>query len=251
MIEKKPIESFLTKKGEIFNWNFSQEQLRIDQEWYIEKYEIISQALSGSVIIDCGCKDGCWMGEIHGVIPPNVYRLGIDPIDNKVLNLRGGSTSYNKIGGDPIFHFYKQYAIDDVDSKQYKTFYVFDEPGCNSLLNKTKDFNRNIIKEIEVEVRSLESILLEENLTNIHYLKCDCQGKDIQIVKSLKSLLDKTKYVQIECSFSKNHPMYDGQSYWRDDIKTMEELGFEPLYYVMYSSSLLPEGEVLFRNKRG
>lgn len=34
MIEKKPIESFLTKKGEVFNWSFPQEQLRIDQEWY-------------------------------------------------------------------------------------------------------------------------------------------------------------------------------------------------------------------------
>jgi hypothetical protein len=251
---KKPFlytNKIIVKGVDGYGWDFPHNRLLIGADWYFEKYEILSKAPADSVIIDAGCKDGCWLGEVHGIIPPGVLRIGVDPINNGVDKLRGGPTPYPPIGGGGIiFHKYYQNAIDDVDYPGTATFHIFDEPGCNSLFPKAECFSmRNVINTITVSVRSLESILLENVSPNtvIYYLKCDCQGKDANVAKSLKSFLPNTCYVQIECSLDKNRPMYVGQTDYKEDIDIMKNLGFEPVFYVEYDQSLLPEGEILFK----
>lgn len=207
-------------------------------DWYIEKYDIIRSAEPGSVLIDAGCKSGDWISCINHIIPKGVIRVGIDPID------------YNSMQWNCDRYF--KCALDDVDEPTTATFRLFDEPGCNSLLPKSDHLTmRNVTGEIQVVVRSLESILLElvAHGTIVSYMKCDCQGKDVAAIKSLRSFLPTTRYVQVECSFNANEPFYEGQPSYEDDVAVMYELGFEPIFWVEYPNSPLPEGEILFKNK--
>lgn len=100
-------------------------------------------------------------------------------------------------------------------------------------------------------VKSLEMILLDyvKSNTIIHYVKCDCQGKDVDVIKSLKSFLPNTRYVQIECSLDKEKPFYINQKNYEEEIIIMNDLGFEPIFYMEYIGGPLPEGEILFKNK--
>lgn len=240
----------LVSKGKNgMDWSFPQPEVRLGSDWYIEKLEILSKAPRGSTVIDVGCKEGYWTGSIHGIIPPGVLRIGIDPIDYKVSTLRGGATPFNPVGGDPVLHEYYCCAIDDVDDRSSATFHIFDEPGCNSLLPKSEHLARTELKTITVPIMSLESLLFESGRSQayIYFLKCDCQGKDVSVVKSLRSFLARTDYVQIETSFSRERPFYKEQPCHDDDVKEMEEIGFRPIYYVEYNGSPLPEGEILFK----
>lgn len=231
------------RKGQIFNdlaidWTIPVAELFLGNDWYLEKYKIFDEAPENSVIVDAGCKHGDWTYTAKHILPSNTIKIGADPI------------YYNTIDG--AVDFYHQCAIDDVNESTELTFHVFDEPGCNSLLNKSEHLiMRNVLNTITVPVRSLESILLEHVNSDslIYYVKCDCQGKDTDVIRSLKSFLPNTKYVQIESAFSYDKLFYDGQPSYEDDIRKMDELGFEPIFYMEYLESPLPEGEILFKNK--
>lgn len=216
-------------------WPFRTETLRLGVDSYREKYEILAMAQRKSVIIDVGCAHGCWTSEAEGAIPEGAIKIGVDPMSD--VNL-------------PAFTCYYRCAIDNVDKDTKATFNLFDEPGCNSLLKKSCHLDRKVTGSIEVDVRSLESILKERfpHGIAVHYAKCDCQGKDMDVVRSLRSFLPSTNYIQIESSFSREKPFYEGQGYCEDDVAEMDKLGFEPLFYVVYES-VLPEGEILFGRK--
>src|SRR5260370_832983 len=101
MIEKIFGDSAIVRKGEGLDWPFPARELRIGHDWYLEKYQILSEAPAGAIVIDVGYNHGSWTGEANCIIPPGVFRIGIDPID------------YNE-PKDSVHHFV-QCAIDDVD----------------------------------------------------------------------------------------------------------------------------------------
>lgn len=233
------LQGLPTKKGERgYNWSFPVDSLFMGHDWYSEKYEILHAAPTGSVIIDVGCKIGDWTRDAKPAIPPGVLKIGVDPIDYK--------TTFG------IVDRYFSCAIDNVDQPTTMTLNYFDEAGCNSLRPKSDHLSmRTVLGQMQVPVKSLEKILLEcvAPGTRIHYLKCDCQGKDADVAKSLKSFLPHTKYIQIECSFSQDQPFYIGQPSYEQDVLELQQLGFEPIYFMDYALSPLPEGEILFKNK--
>jgi FkbM family methyltransferase len=234
IIPKKIIKN----NSEGMNWSIPVDELLIGCDWYLEKYQIINQSPNNSIIVDAGCKSGDWISVIKHLIPNTVKSIGIDPINYNIM--------HNYVD------YYHSVALDNIDYPTTMTFHLFDEPGCNSLLPKSDHLTmRNIINTITVPVQTLESILLEHVVpgTFIQYVKCDCQGKDIDVIKSLRSFLPFTKYIQMELSFSYEKPFYNGQKSYEDDIETMLKLGFEPLYWTEYPESPLPEGEILFKNK--
>jgi FkbM family methyltransferase len=228
----------MTKGTNGVSWFMPVKELLFGYDWYLEKYELIGHAPVGSVVVDAGCKSGYWMEGSNPVLRKGVIRVGADPID------------YNSMQWS-VDHYFKC-ALDDVSGPTTMTFNLFDEPGCNSLLPKSDHLSmRNVVKTITVPVRTLESVLLEKvsSGTTIHYVKCDCQGKDVDVIKSLRSFLPFTKYVQIESSFDHSKPFYVNQPSYEDDIIAMDKLGFEPIFWMEYPSSPLPEGEILFKNK--
>ena len=164
------------------------------------------------------------------------------------------------------------YAVDDVESPEKRTFYINEDSDCSSLLKMkdniiTHDINernnedkwyipRNInnIKESkEVTVTSLKNILdtIPKFQTElIHLLKVDVQGVDIRVIKSMKEYLDNTIFVMVEIVTSKNKDvvLYEGQTAIEDDVQTMDELGFAPYHIIDYAPT--PEADIIFINKK-
>jgi FkbM family methyltransferase len=164
------------------------------------------------------------------------------------------------------------YAIDDVESPEKRTFYINEDSDCSSLLKMKDDIithdinernnedkwyiprNINNIKESkEVTVTSLKNILdtIPKFQTElIHLLKVDVQGVDIRVIKSMKEYLNNTIFVMVEIVTSKNKDvvLYEGQTTIEDDYIIMNELGFEPYHIIDYAPTL--EADIIFINKK-
>jgi hypothetical protein len=183
------------------------------------------------------------------------------------------------IGADPCNHgvggFYDKYfelAIDNVDSELEGKFTEYpDEMGCNSLLELNRECITHNLDEYDkkwwikanieqrevsrqVKINSLYNILNSINFQDqIHYLKIDTQGNDINVVKSLKTFINQTHYIQIETvtSHNKNITLYKNQNIHEEDVEEMSKLGFSVLYMEDYSinKNACPEANVIFYNK--
>ena len=191
-------------------------------------------------IVDIGHHKGHFIENFISKFPENIekYILAIDPHDYKTgLN--------NK---------FIQKAISTKIGK--RKFFIYNEPGCNSLSEMLLEnkFQRpnEIIKtdEIEVECVTLESILNEENFDFIHYLKIDAQGCDLDVVKSAGELIKKCIFVQIESCNAKqeDHLMYINQNTKAKDIEYMKNKGFELFLEYDHSKTSCPESDLIFIN---
>lgn len=214
-----------------------------------QEADAIKQYLSEfSVIIDVGCHKGHFIDDFTHHFKGK-FSIGIDPVNHGVAN------KYNK---------YYEVAISDFCGKSKFNEYV--EPGCNSLLDMKVD---NVVhdsskygwyvkhgieqktNEYIVNVRTLKSIIEENNLEIIDYLKIDTQGNDINVVKSCGELVKNIKLIQMECvsSHDKNIVLYEGQQLMEQDIEDMDKLGFDVLNITDYSGSASPEADIIFVNR--
>lgn len=222
------------------SWSLKVPEVNHGNDHYLAKYEIMAQAQPGEVVLDVGCKSGDFISQYNPFFEKGVIRIGVDP------------NFYNILYHGHVNHYFEE-AASDVDHPEKRQFDCYDEPGCSSLLRGSPELLqvRKVVGVKQVTVRSLESMLLDvvQPGTVVHYCKCDTQGSDLSAAKSLRSFLSKTRYIQLECSFDKEHPFYTGQSSYEEDIEEMDKLGFTPLYYQEYPDSPLSEGEILYVNK--
>jgi len=205
---------------------------------------ILSDTPENGVIIDAGCHKGVWISTIKEFILKKYISIGIDPIDHNVGNK---------------YDYFFNYAI-DVD-EGLRDFHIFKESACNSLFKTSKeidDLSLWYVEEIEIikkETRTLESLLEENNIGEIYYLKCDCQGNDVNVVKSLKSYINKIEYIQIESNIDKKLSYWDCNGSFEEDIIEIEKLGFKAIYYLIWEFQGVDkingipaiEGEILFK----
>lgn len=177
-----------------------------------------------------------------------LYTIGIDPIDYN-------TNACNK---------FIQAAISTKTGKA--KFNTYDEPGCNSLLdmkleNLVRDRSKDgwyaphdILKtgEIETDCITLKSILDETDFDRVDYVKVDAQGKDLDAILSAEDWLEKTVFIQMESCVSTTdiEMMYEGQTNKDQDIKTLENLGFELIDTWDHSSVSCPEADLIFINKK-
>lgn len=112
------------------------------------------------------------------------------------------------------FYYHIIGACDDVVCLQKKNFYVTKgNVGCSSLLEPIyENLNKHgsqFDKMLEVEVFPLCELLKNLEFDFIELIKIDAQGKDLDIVKSLKQYIDKVCYIDLEDDstyFYKNSP---------------------------------------------
>tara|TARA_Y100000296_G_scaffold85400_1_gene121241 strand:- start:1731 stop:2447 length:717 start_codon:yes stop_codon:yes gene_type:complete len=210
--------------------------------------DIVLNAPENSFVIDTGCHKGAWirtMG-IHHFLDHSIKTIGID-----ILNHNCGDL-YDFFFATPL----------DVEEKEREAF-IFHETAINSLhnrnpnlsyddapymaLNTTKTMTTKRLDTVLETLCAVEKAVIDK----IHYLKVDCQGNDVNVVKSLGKYLDKTDYVQIETTFDDQN-LYDISLTYVDDIKEMRELGFTPIYYCSQQKrafSMPKEGEILFKRQ--
>lgn len=219
------------------------------KDWSELKKSIFANIQPNSFIIDVGCKHGSWLKKALSYIPENVVnsviKIGIDPID------------YGERTRNVSYDLYEEAAI-GLEDKESVCFYTLNESGCNSLLKPTNllletSFDGQKRKEtgiINVQQKRLDSILLKYEPSNIHYLKTDCQGADLNAIKSMGNLLKITKFIEMEIGLDKNKPFYEQSDEFSVVLKELELLGFEPIEFTNFPVSPLPEGELVFKRKK-
>ncbi|MFC1646292.1 FkbM family methyltransferase [Candidatus Omnitrophota bacterium] len=128
---------------------------------------------------------------------------------------------------------YLNYAL--YKHSQDLTYYVTNHAGKSSLLKPNfkvlqeyEDVDRfRIVKEKTIPasfVKSIDTVILENSLSDIDFIKLDTQGSDLDILKGgQKKLIPKIFGAQIEVEFIE---MYEGQPIFRDIDEFMRGNGF-------------------------
>lgn len=93
-------------------------------------------------------------------------------------------------------------ALDNVESKTTKPFYhMSGDVGVSSLLKPTEALGDSVAELSDVDVYPLSDILEKIDWDRFQYIelvKIDTQGKDLDIIKSAGSYLDKIVYLNCE-----------------------------------------------------
>lgn len=215
------------------------------------------------ILIDVGYHKGHFVSEFLNVYDINrskVHVVGIDPIDHREWKEIHQINDFDDYCDD--FH---QVAISTTSGRA--KFNIYDEPGCNSLHEMNIDkrvgelnseygwycgYEIKKIKEVEVVVTTLKSIIEMTNEKIIHFLKIDTQGNDLNVVKSCEDRIHDIIFIQMESCVAKNENqiMYKNQTLIDDDIKFMKSLDFDVLNITDHSGGAPPEANILLYNKR-
>lgn len=113
-------------------------------------------------------------------------------------------------------------AIDDVPKPEKRKFYHMHNPGSSSLLKPTEKHPSTIKKIETVQCVSLQDILDYidwEKFKVIEHLKVDCEGHDLQVIKSIGKYLEKIIFITCELSL-------DNVEHWSGQQEIMETLHY-------------------------
>lgn len=220
--------------------------------------------------IDIGCARCAFLNEflIKYYKRENIEILGIDPLQHN--DIHDAAKYYN---------YYIKGCVDNIDRNtiQEKTFYINAIDQASSLLkiktdNFTSDLNnldngfyypqdiidklKIIVNEIKVKVYNINDIIHSTigDTKIIDFIKIDAEGKDMDIVKSLKENFHRIKYISVECSCHKNEKLeiFENGSQLIDAITFFTENGFEVFEITDYSNdnnNLTQMSDVVFVNK--
>ena len=156
------------------------------------------------------------------------------PYEFRILQLEEGTVKLNKQNickiNDRFFGI--ECAIDRVAEPTTKTFYQMDRTdgasGSSSLLKPTKHHPHFIEEEIEVPVVSLEKILGHIDWNRfpfIEQIKIDCEGHDLEVIKSIGKYLNKIVFITAEMSpANSNH--WEGATHHEDLLHFMSDNNF-------------------------
>tara|TARA_R110002073_G_scaffold45041_1_gene124463 strand:+ start:1454 stop:2398 length:945 start_codon:yes stop_codon:yes gene_type:complete len=120
-------------------------------------------------------------------------------------------------------------AIDDVREPVKKDFYHMSDPGNSSLLRPTKEHPGSIKKMERVQCVSLQHIFSHidwKQFLIVEHLKVDCEGNDLQVIKSAGKWLKGVLFVTMEMSPNNIGHNVDEYS-WGEAVRYMSENGFE------------------------
>ena len=108
-----------------------------------------------------------------------------------------------------------------------------------------------IVDTIDVKVLNLSDINDDEVEGIIHFVKIDAEGKDMDIVKSLKPNFHRIKYISIECT--NEIPRFEGEVNRKEFIEYFEENNFKVFDLIDYEfedNNGTQMSDVVFINKR-
>jgi hypothetical protein len=192
-------------------------------------------------VVDVGAARAAFIVELNKFYDrDHIHSLGVDPMNH------GVEFNYNR--------FYNVCVDDIPQGTQTQTvFYIRGEDQCSSLcemhnenitsnpLDSDKFYvnpgviNRvkQIVDIINIPVLNVVDLINEEFGTDlIHFIKIDCEGKDINIVKSLEPIFHRIKYIAVECP--NRVQRYKDETLLNNCLEYFKLHGFEVFYHKDY-----------------
>jgi FkbM family methyltransferase len=191
-----------------------------------------SKGYKPDTILDIGAHHGNWTRSMKQIY--NCNYILFEAIDYPQL----------KYSGEKVFNVLLNDTIQEVDWYQMKN------TGDSIFREKTHHFkNCDVIKRKTIDLNTLisqENILKESK--NI-FIKIDCQGAEIPILKGATSILDRTDFIVLEI------PLFgvynEGVPNFLEHIKFMDSIGFV-VYDIIdnhYINNFNMQVDVMFTNK--
>lgn len=129
-------------------------------------------------------------------------------------------------------------AIRDVDTSQKQVF----THSSFSELSSFLELNPNIDKELwkhhlkasipiqstTVDVMSLQKLIEDNNIRDVHFLKIDAQGLDLEVLRSARQCIDTIQSVVLEFPYDKKSALYKDESALIEGLLEANKLGFLP-----------------------
>jgi FkbM family methyltransferase len=190
------------------------------------------------LILDIGAYHGHWTDDMNKIYPGSKYLL-YEAIDYNELNKFNNSLNIKK---------YNCLLSDKVEEVNW---YEQKNTGDSMFREKTKHFiNCSIIKRSTIDLNSHESsvIINNESIKNV-FIKIDCQGAEIPILKGATNFFNKTDFILLEIPLFGQYN--EGVPNFLEHIKYMDSIGF--IVYDMlenhYANDFCFQVDVLFINK--
>lgn len=166
------------------------------------------------IIFDIGAHKGNWTVEMLKIFKSSKYFL-FEAINYEELNK---FENYNNIS------IHKNIILND--TKKEVDWYELKNTGDTMFKENTGFFKD--VKSVKKSSIDLDSYLKENNIiidSNL-FIKIDCQGAEIPIIKGSKELIDKTDFFLLEIPFFGKYNKNVGT--FKDHISYMKSIGFIP-----------------------
>lgn len=191
------------------------------------------------IILDIGAHHGNWTESMMNIYPNSKYYL-FEGIDYNELN------RYDK--NENVF-IYKNTLLND---KETEVDWYQEKNTGDSLFKELTHIFKNT-KPIKRKTTTLDTIINRDNILkndgNI-FMKIDCQGAEIPILKGSKAILNKTDFIVLEMPlFGKYNECTPNFS---EHIRFMDSIGFCPFDIIdnHYINNFNMQIDMLFINKK-
>ena len=178
----------------------------------IEKLKLLGYV--PDCILDIGAHHGNWTKSMKYIYPNSKYFL-FEGVHYDELEI------YNKTDNCQVFFELLNDKIEEVD------WYEEKNTGDSFFREKSKHFKNT--KPIKRKTTTLDEIvsnnIILQKQSNI-FIKIDCQGAEIPILKGSKTILSKTNFILLEIplfgQYNENVPSF------LEHIQFMQDIGFVP-----------------------
>jgi FkbM family methyltransferase len=186
--------------------------------------QILLADTQAPICFDVGAHRGETIGELVRHLPGAV----IHAFEPDPENFAALQTCARRL---PNVNFY-QLALGDQQqtAKLQKTNFSM----CNSLLSASSTLTSEAHKkigEVEVAVTTLDEFCRDRQIERIDFLKTDCQGIDLRVLKGASKLLSagRIRIIQCESLFMSE---YEGQGWFYELLHFLTDAGYVPVSFV-------------------
>ena len=186
----------------------------------IELKELIKGIKTPETIIDIGSNKGQFILLIEKIYPnKNIYSF--EPIKEMINKQKKFFAYKNNI----IFH---NVALGS--STTLKEFLITARMDSSSFLkivsDKNKSKNYDIVENRNIQINTLDDLLVNEKISHPVLIKIDVQGYELEVLRGANNLLKKTDYLLLEAS---KNEMYQNQPIEKVIVEYLKNLNFDIL----------------------
>jgi hypothetical protein len=163
----------------------------------------------------------------------DLFVVGIEPNIDALNSIKAEGCVWNKrqrVQMSDDNYMLLECAIDDVDVPIKKKFYAMDgDPGTSSLLEPTHKLTRkqrvkSVYDVLVVPLKYIFDLIPWDRFLYVDLVKTDCQGKDLDVVKSLGEYINKVACFNCEIT---TQGAYVGENTAHEFTKFFSGSGFE------------------------
>lgn len=200
--------------------------------WYLDSYKTLQNfiKIDNPVIFDVGGCDGSTVEDFKKIFPKS-FIYSFEPYPSSYTNLQNVAKRFSDV---------HTYNLALADNELAANFFVNKSKATNSLLkpvptNSFIDEHAILEGKIEIQQKTIDSILSENSIISIDILKMDVQGAELKVLMGAKQALssNKIKFILAEIWFLAG---YENQPLYHDIASYLSDFGFKPfgIYNIHY-----------------